>query len=63
MRRGTVIKLEVEPYCHNCPNFEANVEKQALIDCGGKTIVETKVACENAIMCVAVKEYLEEASK
>ena len=60
MRRGTVIKLAVEPYCHNCPKFEANVEKQALIDCSGKAIVETTVACKNAIMCVAVKEYLKE---
>mgnify|MGYP003315059023 CR=1 FL=1 len=52
------IKLQVEPYCQNCPNFEAVVEKYDFNGCDTTYLYDTTIACENAAQCQRMMEYL-----
>lgn len=69
-----MIELKVEEYCHNCPDFEADVTKHGgmrLYDypwVPGESEVEvvgvhTTVRCAHAARCRAVKRYLEKQQK
>ncbi len=51
-----MIRLYVEAYCHNCPNFEPAVEK---LDCGycDTVLNETVVKCEHHDRCANQMEY------
>ena len=49
-----MIKLDIRPYCENCENFTADVEK--LYHTGG---VITCIRCEHDIQCRKIKNYLE----
>lgn len=55
-----MIELKVEEYCHNCPEFEADVDVD---DFGYKTYngyilhTNTTVKCEHAKRCQAIFEY------
>lgn len=64
-----MIELKVEPYCHDCPDFEADVSKrhervegafdQRIMDYPVKEIYCTIVRCAHANRCRAIKRYLE----
>lgn len=68
-----MIELKVEMYCHECPDFEADVSSRTeSIDVGYNTFLgefETKkvhsttVRCAHAARCRAVKRYLEKQQK
>ena len=54
-----MIILEVEDYCHDCPNFEADVENPTFLYardmklCSGNTIVR----CDNRRVCREIYSY------
>ena len=56
------IKLNVEPYCQNCPNFEVEVEKTALNGFGNTLLHETTIKCRNAAQCQRMMEFLKKQS-
>lgn len=68
-----MIKLKVEEYCHDCPDFEADVVKTDKVCVSNYdwltdsrvelTRVETIVTCSHANRCRAVKRYLEKQQK
>lgn len=42
-----MIELKVNDYCHDCPEFEAEVTKFY----GNNTVIRTQVTCQNATRC------------
>lgn len=54
-----MISLDLRPYCENCPNFEAAVEKIQLSN--GEVL--TTVRCENAVQCSNIYVHLEQKIK
>ena len=52
------IKLCVDPYCHDCPNFSVEVEKTELNGFGGTFMCETVIKCRNATQCQRIIEFL-----
>lgn len=56
------IKLQVEEYCHGCPNFDVEVEKTELNGFGGALLHETAIKCRNAAQCQRMMEYLKKQS-
>lgn len=59
-----MIKLLIEDYCHECPEFEPiKVGGHAYLAIDGGDVVhleDTKVMCEHATMCHRIKKHLEE---
>ena len=54
-----MIKLELEPYCENCSEFEANVDKSRLWE-GNKVFCNvTVITCEFATRCELIKHHLQ----
>ena len=63
-----MIVLKVEEYCHNCPEFEPDVDKDkvevesisfSLSDFDGQTrklMCNTTIACEHRHRCAAIYE-------
>lgn len=49
-----MIRLDVKPYCENCENFDADVEK--LYTANG--MVLTHIQCSHANQCREIKNYL-----
>lgn len=49
-----MIRLEIEPYCHACPKFEAYVDKMYIID----NEIDTKITCEFAATCRSMMDFL-----
>lgn len=65
-----MIRLVVEDYCHNCPDFEAEVHVEKLyldnydvLPIRPKNIYETMVTCAKAHRCAAQVRYLERKIK
>lgn len=56
------IKLQVEPYCSNCPNFAVEVEKTALNGFDDVLYHETTIKCRNAAQCQRMMEFLKKQS-
>ena len=61
-----MITLKVEDYCHNCPEFEPDVDKNEheLVDYNCMTRVEkrivhctTTVTCQHRHRCAAIYEH------
>ena len=53
-----MIKLDVEKYCHNCPNFTEHVESCVIRF--GKCVENSHViTCEYSGRCTQIKKYLE----
>ena len=50
-----MIRLEVEPYCQNCQNFDAEVNKMY----GDDTPVLTVISCVRSAHCARLVRYLE----
>lgn len=57
-----MIRLNVESYCQNCPDFEANVEKFN-ISSPFISKHQTIIKCEHAARCAEIKRYLEKEDK
>lgn len=57
-----MITLEVEEYCQNCPDFEADVKKTHAFAIGKgmreETANETVVRCEHSVKCYTMMNYL-----
>ena len=57
-----MIKLEVEKYCENCPEFEADVDKTSYISSSMQSIHEsfcnTVITCEHRERCRVIMDYL-----
>lgn len=60
-----MIKLNVEEYCQDCPDFEAEVEKATVevhdfdfMSCGIKTVTDTVIKCANCEKCDKIRQYL-----
>lgn len=64
-----MIKLDIREYCHNCLDFEADVERgqKCLMhrDDAGTMIhqTDTIVRCEHRNRCKAIKRYLEKEAQ
>ena len=62
-----MIKLDIDEYCHNCPEFESDVKKDVIhcrnSDFGITSIVHTIITCEHRERCRAIKNFLEEEKK
>lgn len=67
-----MIELKVEEYCHDCPDFEADVIKRGGMTAhcdwpnGSELVVSpsyTTIHCAHAARCRAVKRYLEKRQK
>jgi hypothetical protein len=54
-----MISLNVEEYCMNCPNFEADVDKTSW----STGEVYTKIRCTHSRQCYEIKKYLERQSQ
>lgn len=59
-----MIKLDIDEYCHNCPEFESDVKKDVIhcrnLDFNKASIVNTIITCEHRERCRAIKKFLEE---
>jgi hypothetical protein len=62
-----MIVLNVEEYCHNCPDFEAYVERDI---CNFDIVLSASnmkcnhiITCEHEDRCRQIKKYLEEEVK
>lgn len=53
-----MITLQIEDYCHNCNEFEANVEKFWHNAFDDDSIIDTIVRCEHAHRCKNFYEKL-----
>lgn len=60
-----MIRIEVEPYCNDCPAFEPDVERptKILADNEYVYISDTVVRCENRGRCASFMRYLERRLK
>lgn len=59
-KEESMIKLEVEDYCHNCPHFESDVETATCLYTDGSTepciIGDTIIRCAHKHICECVKK-------
>lgn len=62
-----MIRLDIDEYCNNCPEFESDVKKDVIhyktIDFGKTSIVNTIITCEHRERCCSIKNFLEEEKK
>lgn len=59
-----MIKLDVEGYCHECPEFEATTNDNVVFYADGMTRDCMKiVSCEHKERCGRIKRYLERKAK
>ena len=54
-----MISLKIKDYCHNCEEFEAEVEKLNR----GLTFHDTIITCAHECRCQQIKNYLEKGSE
>lgn len=62
-RRKEMIKLEVEEYCDDCPEFDAHVEKEVLFAGYSKKYCNTNITCEHKDKCKRLKDMIEKEAK
>lgn len=55
-----MIELQIESYCHECPEFEAETKKSYLSADGKIVAVECAFVCEHAQKCKYIKHFLED---
>lgn len=51
-----MIKLDIDEYCNNCPEFESDVKKD-VIYFGKAPIVNTIITCEHRERCRSIKNF------
>ena len=55
-----MITLNIQKYCHECPDFEADVRKQDTADFHiGHVWHDTLISCAHRNRCYEIKKYLE----
>ena len=60
-----MIILNVADYCHNCPEFEAHVEKDILEyedftgDKAHLVGIKTNISCEHRDRCEEIRKFIE----
>lgn len=55
-----MITLDIQKYCHDCPDFEADVSKRTIH--GFDDALEwtdTKISCAHKNRCYEIKKYIE----
>ncbi|MGL6197807.1 MAG: hypothetical protein ACRC3H_02625 [Lachnospiraceae bacterium] len=55
-----MITLHIDSYCHNCLEFEAEVNKTEYFAEFKSYLYETNITCAHAGRCRKIKEYLGE---
>lgn len=58
-----MIKLEIEEYCDNCPEFDAHVEKDVIFAGYSKKYFKTHITCEHKDKCQCLKDMIEKEAK
>ena len=58
-----MIKLEIDEYCDNCPQFDAHVEKDVLFAGHSKKYFNTNITCEHKDKCRCLKDMIEKETK
>jgi len=60
-----MITLDVRPYCHVCPDFEADVEKASEYFSFNERIAlsDTVIRCKNRDRCKSIEQFLAKQSK
>ena len=58
-----MINLEVNEYCHNCPEFKPLVDKEYYESGYGDEFTNTTVMCKYAQRCEAIAEYFKKHAK
>lgn len=56
------IRLEVEPYCQDCPEFEVDVQSPTSYYSNHELYMrtgDTVIRCKNKAVCNRIKEHLE----
>ena len=56
-----MIRLEVQPYCESCMDFEADVEKPSTLICSDGVFEmtgDTIVRCENRERCERIRQFV-----
>ena len=55
-----MIRLNVKPYCHNCLEFEADVEKPEIMYAHNEelAVTDTIISCKHRNRCEAIKKHL-----
>lgn len=60
------IRLEVEPYCQDCPEFETDVQSPSLYYANFELYMktgDTVIRCKHKAVCNRIKEHLEKNMK
>lgn len=58
-----MIKLDTQPYCENCPRFDADVETinyDVYDDERAAPYVYTTIRCKSAVICKQIYDLLKE---
>lgn len=58
-----MIELDLEPYCDNCPHFEAKSNVSRIYGSFSPDFVDTTIKCKNAEKCREIERYLKERIK
>lgn len=59
-----MISLLVNDYCYDCPEFEADVDKETFVSEEPlmydieKTVTQTHIGCKHSVRCAGMVEYL-----
>ena len=60
VKRLSGISLEVQEYCHSCPDFEAEIDKERYFMSNVDVMISTVIRCKHSSRCRAIKKYLSE---
>lgn len=55
-----MIRLEVEEYCHSCPEFTAYVDKEQCYAGGEVVEADCRVSCKNERLCRRIRDYMQQ---
>ena len=60
-----MIRLDIQPYCERCFDFDPDVIRPGKALVGGMTVEQTDtiVRCKHARRCESIKRYLENQMK
>ena len=59
-----MIKLDIQPYCEQCCDFEPDVTRPRKLtdDIGTYILTDTIIRCEHAKRCENIRRYLKQQS-
>lgn len=60
-----MIRLEIQPYCDNCLNFDPDVKEPQRFYCGSDAVsqTDTVIRCSHRNECERLLRYLKNATK